>query len=111
MDLILQTITTNTELKESKLVPKIAVKYAGSNGFTIDKIEAASDYKVTVETSLVDVSEGLKLEFKGNDVDKGDVSFTYSLPAVTLTGEFDTVKFSSAKASISGGHGPFVSTF
>lgn len=98
-------------MKDNKLVPKIAVKYAGPNGFTIDKLEAASDSKLTVETSLTGLTQGLKLEFKGNESDKGDLSFTYNLPAVTLTGEFDATKFSSAKASISGGHGPFVSIF
>lgn len=98
-------------MKDSTLVPKISVKYAAANGFTLEKFETASDTKLTLETSLVGASEGLKFEFKGNTSDKGDISFTYSLPAVTLTGEFDTVKFSSAKASFSGGHGPFVSIF
>ena len=89
-------------------MPKLSVKYVGSQGFSIDKIEAASDNKLAVETSLVNLTPGLKLEFKGNESEKGDVSFTYSHPAATFTGELDATKFSSAKGSICGGHGPIV---
>jgi Eukaryotic porin len=50
---------------------------------------------------------GLKLDFKGNDSDKGDLSFTYKHSLATVTGEVDALAFSKANASISTGHGPF----
>mmetsp|Transcript_20908 Transcript_20908/g.28767 ORF Transcript_20908/g.28767 Transcript_20908/m.28767 type:complete len:272 (-) Transcript_20908:252-1067(-) len=101
------TITTNTELKGNALVPKLALKWAHPSGFTLEKLEVASDCKLVVETSLSNLTPGLKLEFKGNDSNKADLSFTYSAPAATVTGEVDFANFSSANASISGGHGAF----
>lgn len=103
------TITTNTayDAKENKLVPKLSTKWVHGSGFTLEKLEFSPDLKLTVETSLSGVAPGLKLEFKGNDSDKADVTVTYSVPAATVTADIDVHNFSSAKASVSGGHGPF----
>jgi len=73
----------------------------------LEKLELSSDCKATVETSLEGTLPGLKLEFKGNESDKADVSLTYKIPAATITGEFDVNNFSSVKASVNGGNGPY----
>jgi len=103
------TLTTNTQFctKSNKLVPKLTTKWVHQSGFTLEKLEFASDCKATVETSLVGVVPGLKVEFKGNECDKADVSFTYNHSAATLTGEFDVNNFSNFKASVNGGNGPY----
>jgi len=103
------TFTTNTQLdcKSNKLVPKLTTKWVHASGFTLEKLEFSPDCKTTVETSLTSVAPGLKLEFKGNESDKADLSFNYTLPAATITGEFDINNFASVKASVNGGQGPF----
>jgi hypothetical protein len=103
------TITTNTQFdtKSNKLVPKLTTKWTHASGFTLEKLELSSDCKTTVETSLTGVADGLKLEFKGNECDKADVSFTYAVDPVTITGEFDANNFSSVKTSVNGVHGAF----
>jgi len=103
------TLTTNTnyDTKENKLVPKLSLKWAHASGFTLEKLEVDQGLKVAVETSLTGVAPGLKLEFKGNDADKADLSVTYKCPAATVTGEFDISQLASAKASVFGGNGPF----
>lgn len=102
------TVTTVTQFdeKETKLSPKLSVKWAHASGFTVEKLEAAADGKITVETSLSNVAPGLKLEFKGKDADKADFFLTYAVPAATVTADVDLSNFSSAKASVSAGTGP-----
>jgi len=102
------TTHTTFDDKEKKLDGKVSAKYAHSSGFTLDKIEVSPKGKVATETSLVNAAPGLKLEFKGNDTDKGDLSFTYSRKAATLTGEVDALNFSKASSSLALAHGPFV---
>lgn len=84
------------------------MKWAHASGFTLEKLESTVDSKITVETSLTGAAPGLKLEFKGNDSDKADLSFSYTTPAATFTGDFDVSNLSSAKASVCGGNGPVV---
>lgn len=67
----------------------------------------AQDGKLAYETSLVNASPGLKLEFKGNDSNKGDISMVYQHKAATLTAEVDAINFSKASGSISAGHGRY----
>lgn len=103
-------ITTNIGYdpsKETKLNTKVSTKWGHSSGFTLEKLELANDGKVTTETSLVGAAPGLKLEFKGNDSDKGDLGFTYKHAAATITGEVDALSFSKATGSICAGSGPF----
>ena len=106
-----QTITTNTELiVEPKLAlkPKLTLKWPHSSGFTLEKLEFSNELKATVETSLVNALPGLKVEFKGNDSDKADLSLKYSIPAATITAEFDVNNLTRAETSVSAGHGDFV---
>ena len=108
------TLTSTTTFKENKdckgccnctLVPKLSVKYAHSSGFTVEKFEVTDTAKASVETSLVGVAPNLKMEFKGNDSDKADLSFKYVAPVATVTGEVDIYGFKAAKASVCSGHG------
>lgn len=95
------------DTKDTKLSPKLSLKWPHASGFTLEKLESSSDGKLTVETSLVGAAPGLKLEFKGNDhSNKSDLSFTYTAPAATVTGEVDLLNLSSVKASAIGGNGP-----
>lgn len=71
--------------------------------FSLDKLEIKSGALV-IETAL-ETPQGLKLEFKGDDKSKGDLSALYKLPAATITAEADIVSFNSAKASICSGFG------
>lgn len=106
----MKVFTTNTTLeeKEKKLEAKISAKYAHPLGFNLDKFEVSPKGKVAMETSLVDAAPGLKLAFNGNDADKGDLSFTYSPPHSTITGEIDLLNFSKANTSVAVSSGPFV---
>jgi len=100
------TTTTTLDTKDVKLSPKLSLKWPHESGFTLEKFESSADGKLAIETSLVGAAPGLKLEFKGNDSNKSDLSFTYTAPAATVTGEFDLVNLSSVKASVNGGNGP-----
>jgi Eukaryotic porin len=100
-------VTQATTFESGKLSPKISVKYAHSSGFTVEKFEVASDGKITTETSLNGTYPGLKLEFKGNDSDKGDLSLQFNHKLATLTADVDALSFKNASGSVLGGHGPF----
>mmetsp|Transcript_38909 Transcript_38909/g.107168 ORF Transcript_38909/g.107168 Transcript_38909/m.107168 type:complete len:278 (+) Transcript_38909:44-877(+) len=104
------TITTNSQYvdKDNKqaLMPKVSLKWPHPSGFTLEKLELSPDCKMTVETSLSGVAPGLKVEFKGNDGEKADLSVTYTAPVATVTGDFDINNFSRAEASVSAGSGP-----
>ena len=73
----------------------VSATWSHPSGFTLEKLEftPADKATLTTETSLSGLAKGLKLEFKGNDADKGDLSFTYKLPQATLTGEMDFMNF------------------
>lgn len=106
------TVTTNIEVvdKDGKcsLKPKVALKWPHPSGFTLEKLEFSNDCRMTVETSLSDAVPGLKLDFKGNDAEKADLSLKYCVPAATLTTDVDVNTLARAEASVCGGHGPFV---
>lgn len=104
--LVLTTNTNYETSKDTKLVTKLSAKYPHSSGFTVEKFEIASNGAVTTETSLIGVAQGLKLEFKGNDSNKGDLSMQYSHPLFTLTSELDCLTLAKASSSVSGGQGP-----
>lgn len=104
------TFTTNTLYdvsKEAKLVSKVSFKWPHHSGFTLEKLEVANNGAVTTETSLAGTYPGLKLEFKGNDSNKGDLSFTFLHKLCTLTSEVDALNLSKASASVSSAQGPY----
>lgn len=114
------TLTTNTTAwapakkgkdgkpaeKPPALTTKVSAKWAHKSGFTLDKLELDSAGALTTETSLTSAAPGLKLEFKGNDTNKGDLSFTYNHSLATVTGKIDALNLQSAGASINAGTGP-----
>lgn len=103
-------MTTNVAYdpsKESKLSTKLSGKWGHPCGFAVDKLEFANDGKMNTETSLISNVPGLKLEFKANDSDKGDLGFIYKHKHVTVTGEVDTLAFSKATGSLSFAHGRY----
>lgn len=87
------------------LSTKISGKY-DAGGFVFDKLEIDNAGRVSAETSLKQI-DNLKVEFKGNDKDKGDLSVTYYLPAATLTADIDCLSFKKASTSVLGVQGPF----
>jgi hypothetical protein len=92
---------------KASLKPKVSLKWPHASGFTLEKFEFSPDCKMTVETSLKNTVPGLKLEFKGNDADKADLSFEYSIPNAMFAGEFDINNLSKGEASVSTGNGAF----
>lgn len=105
------TITTNTQYvdKDNKqaLKPKVSLKWPHESGFTLEKLEFSPDCKMTVETSLTGAVPNLKVEFKGNDGEKADLSLKYTAPCATFTGDFDINNLAKAETSVSAGHGAF----
>jgi hypothetical protein len=104
-------VTTNTTYDPSNVDSKLSTKLSlksevKSAGFTVEKLEVGVDGHLAVETSLSNAFKGLKLEFKGDDKKKGDLSFQYKNPIVTATGEIDAVGVNFAKGSITSGKGP-----
>lgn len=75
----------------------VSATWSHPSGFTLEKLEFDPSAKgsLTTETSLSGLAKGLKLEFKGNDADKGDLSFTYKLPNATVNGGMDFMNFKS----------------
>lgn len=73
----------------------LSATWSHPSGFTLEKLEFDPSAKgaLTTETSLTGLAKGLKLEFKGNDADKGDLSFTYKLPNATINGGVDFMNF------------------
>jgi hypothetical protein len=107
---------TSTSIWSNPLVnrsmgQKLGVKWEHPSGFTLEKLEVNSKGKVTTETSLVGAAPGLKLDFKGNDTDKADLSFTYKIPSATISAEVDGLMFNRAKVSAFGGAGPISAGF
>jgi hypothetical protein len=90
------TSTSTFDMKEgSKLGNTVSAAWSHPSGFALDKLEfdPSDSGSITTETSLVGLYKGLKLEFKGNDNDKADLSFTYKNPALVLTGSADIMGF------------------
>lgn len=97
------TITQTTEHINGKLSGKVSAKWAGQGGFNLDKFEVKSDGSITTETSLSNLARGVKLEFKGNDKNLGDLGVTYEHAHLTATAVVDVANFDTATASVHGG--------
>jgi len=105
------TLTTTTDLNcgagKCSVGGKVSAKWAHESGFTLDKLEVKNNGSVVVETSLNGVAPGLKFEFKGDDSNKGDLGAVYKTQQYTAAAEVDVAEFSSAKASVLAGSGPY----
>lgn len=102
------TQTTDFVSKGGKtsLNGKVSAKWAHESGFSVDKLELKSDGSLVTESSLSKVYPGVKLEFKGDDSFKGDLSATYKCSAATVFAEVDLVEFSAVRASFLAAAGP-----
>lgn len=83
---------------KSPLSTSVSCEWSHPSGFKLDKLEFnpsgdASRGSITTETSLTGLAKGLKVEFKGNDSDKGDLSFVYTHPQAVFTGKVDANGF------------------
>jgi len=104
------SVTTNStyDIAASKVESKISTKYSHESGFSLDKLEISPKGKITTEISLTKAAPGLKLEFKGDDSEKGDLSLLYNIPKLaTITADIDALKLSKVNTSVAVGHGPF----
>jgi len=105
------TLTQTTEANfgggKSSLGGKVSAKWAHPSGFSLDKFEVKSSGNVVVETSLADLSPGLKLEFKGDDANKGDLGAVFKNQKLTATAELDIAQFSGVSGSVVTGSGPY----
>jgi hypothetical protein len=86
------TVTSETE-RVSKdgvsLLSKLSLKYAGPNGFSLDKFQMKPKGEAVVETSLTDKDRGLKYTFKGDISKKGDLGVEYTKGMLGLTATMD----------------------
>jgi len=105
------TSTWSNPLESRFMGQKLGVKWEHPSGFTLEKLEVDSKGTVITETSLVGAAPGLKLNFKGNDNDKANLSFTYKIPSATISAEVDGLEFNRAKVSAFGGAGPISAGF
>jgi len=101
------TTTSTYDFKAgSTLGNTLSAEWNGPNGFKLDKLEfdPKADGAWSTETSMdVPGVDGLKLEFKGNDSNKSDFSFTYKHAQATVQGSVDCSDFKSFDASVSTG--------
>ena len=111
--LLPQGLTSSTEFKtaagkKATLAGKVAGKWShGKSGFCLDKLEIKPDGAMAIETSLTGVAPGLKLEFKGDDSFKGDLSVIYKNAVVTATADLDLLEFSKLKSAVVARTGPY----
>lgn len=86
---------------KNAIATSVSCEWAHPSGFKLDKLEfnPSADGNFTTETSLTGLAKGLKLEFKGNDSNKGDLSFVYTHPKATFTGKADANAFKSFEAT------------
>jgi hypothetical protein len=103
------TVTTELSFSPQKsdasISSSLALGWSHPAGFTLDKLEYAPSDKgtFTTETSLSGVMPGLKLDFKGDDSEKGDLGFTYNHAALTANGSIDLYGFSKAELAVGSG--------
>jgi hypothetical protein len=100
------TQSFNPQKSDCKIASNLALGWSHPTGFVLDKFEfdPSENGSFTTETSLTGLAPGLKVEFAGNDVDKGDLSFTYKgIPAATLTGTFDLNNFKKVNMAVGSG--------
>lgn len=96
---------------DESLSNNLTLEWAGINGFKLEKLEfnPSASAAFTTETSVTDFGvPGLKLEFKGNTVDKSDISLVYEHEQATVTAQIDASDLKSFNASVTSGANDFV---
>ena len=83
----------------------VGTEYSTGTGFNLDKFEIAGNSLFTTETSIEGgpLPSGLKLEFAGNNQEKGEISGTFKNDVVTADGSFDVVGLKDASISLCSG--------
>jgi len=97
------TTTADCNCEEGTMTSKLSMKWAHSSGFSLDKLELAGCNKLKMETSLVGLAPGLKLEFKGASAATGNLGVIYKHALATVATDLDIAGFSAANASVLGG--------
>jgi len=96
------TAEVNRQTKDDKtsLLSKLAFKWAGPSGFSIDKLTMKPDGHHAMETSISGLAPGLKLTFKGDDAEQGDLGVEYNKGAVSATADCDVIMGSQVNGSL-----------
>jgi hypothetical protein len=100
------TSTTTHDFKAgSKLNNTLSLEWEHDSGFTLDKLEfnPSDDGSFTTECSLKGLVDGVKLDFKGNDSNKADITAKYEHEQATVTATVDATDFKSYSGTVSSG--------
>jgi hypothetical protein len=93
-------ITRATKDTKTSLLSKLAFTWAGPSGFSIDKLTMKPDGHHAMETSLKGLADGLKLTFKGDDGEQGDLGVEYTKGVVAATADCDIITGSKLNSSV-----------
>ena len=100
------TSTSTCDCKAgSKLSNSVSMEWDSGNGFKLDKLEfnPSDEGSFTTEASLTGFMDGLKVDFKGNDSDKCDITAQYTHEHATVSATVDGSDFKSYSGSVSTG--------
>jgi hypothetical protein len=101
-------VTTTSTFDKDVIGNKVSFKWAGSNGFSLDKLEISDGRNFVTETSLTNLYPGLKTEFKSNSAKgKNDLGLIFKHQFATVTADVNLPKFDKINASILGGASGF----
>ena len=83
----------------------MSTEYSTGQGFNVDKFEIAGNNKFVTETSIEGgpLPDGLKVEFAGDNKDKGEATATFKNDTVTADATLDLVNMSKASLSVCSG--------
>jgi hypothetical protein len=89
----------------SKLNNTLSLEWEHDSGFKLDKLEfdPTNDGSFVTECSLSGLMDGVKLDFKGDDKNKADITARYDHEQATVTATVDATDFKSFGATLSSG--------
>jgi len=93
-------VTRKSSDNKTSLLSKIALKWKGPSGFSIDKLTMKPDGTHAMETSLGGLAPGLKLTFKGDDANQGDLGAEYTKGPIAATAVCDIIMGSTVSGSV-----------
>lgn len=100
------TSTSTHDFKAgSKLNNTLSLEWEHDSGFKLDKLEfdPSDNGSFTTECSLSGLVDGVKLDFKGNDSNKADITARYDHAQATVTATVDATDFKNFNGTISTG--------
>ena len=102
-------MTTTTDINAGgSMTTTLSTEYNSGAGFSLDKLEySGKDSVIKTETSLVGggVPAGLKLEFKGDTKQSGELGAVYENDVVTAEASVDIIDVKTASVSFCSGSG------